>query len=158
MLRGAREHHAAASRLRVDLAHGVGKRRAHARVFGEAHLDGHAVLEGRGLLVRAFYAQHGGGDALVLEPREVPADLVQVVHARLLHPTYVVGVVRDAHAVGLVIGDAVNIRGHEAGTCLSLDGVWHPTRCVSRGMRLVGPILSVSGIQSSPYSKMSQGA
>ena len=107
-VRGCRLAHERA----VLLFHCIGNLQTDAAKFGYRYLDLHRVPEGSGGSVFALDCRYGGTDAAGFHFCIAPARLLQKVYARLLHPADIVGMVRDSHAVGLVILHLVNIGFH----------------------------------------------
>ena len=93
-------------------AHGVGKLNLQRSDFRYAHLNGNLVLEGRGVLVMAFYSENRRYDAFRLHPFEAVAQLVHPVNAGFLHEPDIITMVRDAHSVAFVIADSMYVGFH----------------------------------------------
>ena len=102
----------AGAALSVDEVHGIGEgdlQRAEFR-YGYFHLDG--VLEGGGLFVAALDGDYGRDHPFGFHPVESEAYAVHPVHTRLLHNADIVGMVRDAHPVALIILDFMPVMFH----------------------------------------------
>ena len=94
---GGGAHRAAAA------GHGVVEHYLQGRGLGHLYADLDGVLEGGGMLVAAFDGHHRRHYPLGLHAVEAVAQLVHPVDPRLFHEADVVAVVRDAHAVALVV-------------------------------------------------------
>ena len=70
------------------------------------------VVKTGGRFVFAFHSNDGRDDAVLFQFAVSEADLLEKVDSNLLHPAYVVRVVRDPYLVGLVVIDMVHIGFH----------------------------------------------
>ena len=96
----------------IDKVHGVGEGDLEGTDLRHGEFDFNGVFEGGGFLVDALDGDDRRDNTLGFHAVEAIAYAVHPIDARLVHDADIVGVVRDAHAVALVVFDFVSVGFH----------------------------------------------
>ena len=96
--------------------HGVFKLKLHFTHLADFHLNIDDILEGSWVFVFAGDGNDRGEDILRLDLLEAETQLVEPVDTGFFHETDIVGVVRHAHAVALIVFHFVFVGVHRGST------------------------------------------